>query len=112
MLSDVLVRLLRDRNFVMAVVIAAVSSVVLLAYRSANPEQGAENYYRSESHGTYRVMQVCYVVIIASIGFNIRFVLFEAVSAAAAVALKGGKWKGKGARPLKGAAPPLEPPSG
>ena len=89
--SDFVARLLRDRNFVMAIVIAAVSSVVLLAYRSANPEKGAESYYHDEHHGMYRIMQVCYVVIIASIGFNVRFVLFETVSAAATLAMGGPK---------------------
>jgi hypothetical protein len=78
---DLLGRLLRNRNVVMAVLIALVSSVVLLAYRNANPGQGAEHYYMRENHSMYRVMQVCYVVIMASIGFNLRFVVFEAFTA-------------------------------
>ena len=75
--------LLGDRNVVMAGVIALVSSAVLLAYRSANPDKGAEHYYSRENHHMYRVMQVCYVVILASIGFNLRFLFFEVVGATA-----------------------------
>ena len=85
-LSGELLRMLGDRNVVMAVLVAAVSSVVLLAYRSANPDNSAEHHYARENHGAYRLMQVCYVVIIASIGFNLRFLLFEAVGAFVRVA--------------------------
>ena len=87
MLANVVSRLVRDKNFVMAVIIASVSSVVLLAYRSANPEQAAESYYLSEGSAMYRIMQICYVVIIASIGFNVRFILFETLSVATKVAI-------------------------
>lgn len=80
-LSRELLGMLGDRNVVMALLVAAVSSVVLLAYRSANPDNSAEHHYARENHGAYRLMQVCYVVIIASIGFNCRFLLFEAVGA-------------------------------
>lgn len=86
-LSGELLRMLGDRNVVMAVLIAAVSSVVLLAYRSANPDSSAEHHYARENHGMYRLMQVCYVVIIASIGFNLRFLLFEVVRAVVRVAV-------------------------
>ena len=88
MFTNIFAHLLSNRDFVMAVIIVSVSSIVLLAYRSANPEQMAEHYYRNENENMYRVMQICYIVIIASIGFNVRFILFEAVSAAATAATR------------------------
>lgn len=74
-------RLAGDYQVILAVFIVLVSSVVLLAYKHANPDNGAEHYYMNGNRALYNVMQVCYVVIVASIGFNVRFVLFEAVSA-------------------------------
>ena len=88
-------KLLGDRSVVMAAVIAIVSSAVLLAYRSANPDKGAEHYYSREHHHAYRVMQVCYVVILASIGFNMRFLFFEVIGATA-LSLAGAKLKAGG----------------
>ena len=74
-----------DRNVVIALAMAAAASLVLQGYRMSNPGQGAEHYYMREHRGAYRVMQVCYVVIVASIGFNLRFVALELLDVAKSV---------------------------
>lgn len=77
-----------DRGVVIALVMAAAAGLVLLAYRAVNPGQGAEHYYARENMNAYRVMQVCYVVIVASIGFNLRFVAMEVMGGITASATK------------------------
>ena len=73
----------------MAVLVAAVSSIVLLAYRAANPGQGAEHYFAREHHTAYRVMQVCYVVIMSAAAFNLRFLVGHFGSATVGGYIKG-----------------------
>jgi hypothetical protein len=68
-----------SKSLVVAGIAAAVSTCVLLAFRAVNPGQGAEHYYMRENKVLYRVMQLCYVVIIASIAFNARYALTQTV---------------------------------
>ena len=87
-LRHIITRVSSNYNLLLALLIVCISSVVLLVYRHTNPNKGAEQYYKNEhkSHGAvlYGMMQVCYVIIVASVGFNARYILFEAVSAATA----------------------------
>jgi hypothetical protein len=80
-------RVVRDRGWrssiLTSAVVAAVSVAILLAYRSANPNKDAEQFYlREDNKLAYRVMVGCNAVILASIAFNLRFVLFEVAAAA------------------------------
>ena len=76
-LTGVFGRIEWSRNLVVALAMAAASSLVLLVYRTANPGEGAEHYFMRENRNAYRIMQVCYVIIIASIGFNLRYAALE-----------------------------------
>ena len=72
------------RSLAASLVIAAVSLAILLAFRHANPDNGAEHYYLRENQKTaYRIMLACNAIILASIAFNLRFVVFEVLGAAA-----------------------------
>ena len=74
----VLLKLLMRRDVLLAALVAAVSSAVLLAVRHVNPGQGAEHYFSSNGHhAAHRMMQICYVVILSAAAFNLRFVAFE-----------------------------------
>ena len=72
-----------QREVVLAALVAAVASAVLLAYRIYNPDRAAENYFAAHAsegahnRAAYRLMQICYVVIISAAAFNLRFVVFE-----------------------------------
>ena len=71
------------RSLATSLIVAAVSTFILLDYRFANPGHGAEHYYLRENHrAAYRIMQACSVIIMASIAFNLRFVFFEIAHAA------------------------------
>jgi hypothetical protein len=81
-------RSLRDRGWVRSLaaslVVAGLSGAILVAFRRANPGNGAEHYYLRENQRTaYRIMLACNAVILASIAFNLRFVVFEVIGAAA-----------------------------
>lgn len=73
-----------------ALIIAGVSSMVLLAYHLVNPDREAEKYFLSgkgadesgSSEWTYRVMEACYIVILGSAAFNFRYVVFDVVGSA------------------------------
>ncbi len=78
-----LARIRWSHNLVTALAIACVSSLVLASYKAVNPGQGAEHYYMRENKTAYKIMQVCYVVIVASIGFNLRYVAMEILSGTA-----------------------------
>ncbi len=69
-----------SRNLVTALAIACVSSLVLAGYKAVNPGEGAEHYYMRENKTAYKIMQVCYVIIVASIGFNLRYAALEILS--------------------------------
>jgi hypothetical protein len=63
---------------VTSIVIAVVSSLVLLVYYCVDPKRKAEAYYRDTgSPWTYRTMEACYIVILAALMFNMRFVLSD-----------------------------------
>ena len=63
---------------VMAFIVAAVSGVILLVYRWVNPDQQAEKHFRDhDNQVAYRVMEACYVVILAAAAFNFRYLLYD-----------------------------------
>ena len=64
-------------QLIISIGLAIVSTTVLCTFRVMNPWQGAEHYYMREHRNVYRVMQACYVIIVASIGFNLRFAAIE-----------------------------------
>lgn len=71
-----------SRVHVTALAVAGVSSIVLLAYWFVNPDREAEEYYKHSNATAHRVMQACYVVILASAAFNLRFVVLDVAGSA------------------------------
>jgi hypothetical protein len=70
---------IKRKDLVASLMIATVSSAVLIAFKLSNPGQGAEHYYMNRNRTLYRLMQVCYVIIVVSIAFNFRYALGEIV---------------------------------
>lgn len=86
---------MKNREVVLAAIVAAVASAVLLGYRTINPGSGAEHYFaHTDGHQTaYRLMQICYVVILSAAAFNLRFVAVEIARPLVGIAAK--RWGGK-----------------
>lgn len=63
------------RELLTAAGLAAVSGLVYVVYRYANPFLGAEHYYLRQDRRLYAVMKVCYFVIIVSLALNARFLV-------------------------------------
>lgn len=65
-------------SHVTALAVAGVSGAVLMAYGYINPNREAEQYFKDhDSPMAYRVMEACYIVILAAAAFNLRYVLFD-----------------------------------
>jgi hypothetical protein len=73
--------LLARKSMRVALVLLVVSSVVLMTFRVVNPGQGAEHYYMRENQVMYRLMQLCHVVIVVSVLFNVRYIMSVTASA-------------------------------
>ena len=96
--SRLLERIRRDRdwfrNLTTSLVVAGVSIAILLAYQWYDPEKAVEHYYLRENHViAHRVMVGCGIVILASVAFNLRFVVFELAQTA-----MSSKWAPRAAR--------------
>lgn len=66
------------QTHVTALIVAGISGAVLMAYRYMNPNREAEQFFKDNDRPTvYRVMEGCYIVIMAAAAFNLRFVLFD-----------------------------------
>ena len=65
---------------VTAFLVAIVSGVVILAYKWVNPNKEAERHFiEHENYAAYRVMEGCYIVILAAAAYNFRYLVFDVV---------------------------------
>lgn len=64
-----------DGELVVAVGLMLLSGAVWLVYRAANPFKGAEHYYAQRNKMAYRLMKLCYYVIIVAFMFNARYIV-------------------------------------
>jgi hypothetical protein len=65
---------------VTAFLVSIVSGIVILAYKWVNPNKEAERHYiEHENYAAYRVMEGCYIVILAAAAYNFRYLVFDVV---------------------------------
>ena len=58
-----------------SIVIVCVTAVVFGAFKLFNPSNGAEHYYKRTNKTAFRVLQICYFVIVVALFFNLRFLV-------------------------------------
>lgn len=65
-------------DHVTALIVAIASGLVLLAYKWVNPDKEAERHFLEHDNvAAYRVMEGCYIVILAAAAYNFRYLLFD-----------------------------------
>jgi hypothetical protein len=62
-------------EFVVAVITACVSGIVIVLAKAANPQQGAERYFMRHHKPVYLVLKLAHVVLFAAMLWNVRFII-------------------------------------